>query len=293
MVNVAFAATNPASPTSTTVITNTVVESPKALNFAVFINKPMVWEKEEGRLEGFDVDLWQVMAGQLNIPIKYHIYGSLPELLLDVKDNKIDMAVGGISLVSQRELDLDFSHPYLQSGLKILFPKQPPIGIIDSIVEGRYIKSLYLTLIKPAVIEIGFWFLAFIILIAHIIWLTDLGKNEQGDISDNYFRGIFESIYFCIVTCSTVGYGDICPKKPFSRILVIGLILSGIAFFANFTDTLSAQMVNEPVRNTISNFQDLGGKRIATVKGTTSDTVVSQLSTSITYTSLEEGVKLV
>jgi len=42
--------------------------------------------------------------------------------------------------------------------------------------------------------------------------------------------GRFESIYWAFITATTVGYGDIRPLKPLSRVLSIFIALIGVTF---------------------------------------------------------------
>lgn len=41
-----------------------------------------------------------------------------------------------------------------------------------------------------------------------------------------------DSLYFCVVTLATVGYGDITPKTPFGKLFTTFYILIGIGIFA-------------------------------------------------------------
>ncbi len=40
----------------------------------------------------------------------------------------------------------------------------------------------------------------------------------------------FDSIYWAFITATTVGYGDIRPKRPFSRVMSIVIALIGVTF---------------------------------------------------------------
>jgi voltage-gated potassium channel len=42
--------------------------------------------------------------------------------------------------------------------------------------------------------------------------------------------GRFDSIYWAFITATTVGYGDIRPKKRFSRLLSVLIALVGVTF---------------------------------------------------------------
>lgn len=54
----------------------------------------------------------------------------------------------------------------------------------------------------------------------------------------------FSAFYFLIVTTATVGYGDFAPTTALSRMVIIVVIVTGLAFFAN-TTTLFLRMLEE------------------------------------------------
>jgi len=56
--------------------------------------------------------------------------------------------------------------------------------------------------------------------------------------SQGQVTSLFASIYFLVVTISTVGYGDITPKSTLGRLTIILLILTGIALLPGQIDKL-------------------------------------------------------
>ena len=53
-----------------------------------------------------------------------------------------------------------------------------------------------------------------------------------------------DAFYFMIVTSSTIGFGDISPYKVYARFIVLIIILSVLAYFAEKISAL-AQIISE------------------------------------------------
>jgi glutamine transport system substrate-binding protein len=75
--------------------------------------------KRDGEYVGFDIDLWQAVAKELDL--KYRLQpmdfnGLIPAL----QSGGIDAALAGMTIKSEREKVVDFAYPYYDAGLVIL-----------------------------------------------------------------------------------------------------------------------------------------------------------------------------
>ena len=64
----------------------------------------------------------------------------------------------------------------------------------------------------------------------------------EGDQSG--FTSIPRSIYWCIVTLTTVGYGDIAPATPFGQLIASFIMILGYGIIAVPTGIVTAEMAN-------------------------------------------------
>jgi len=91
-----------------------------------------------------------------------------------------------------------------------------------------------------------FFIVLMVIIIGSIMYLVESGN-------DSSFTSIPRSIYWAVVTLTTVGYGDIAPKTELGQFLAAIVMILGYAVIAVPTGIISAEMVNqdhEPQTNT-------------------------------------------
>ena len=79
--------------------------------------------------------------------------------------------------------------------------------------------------------------LTLVVIMGSIMYLMEGGQNG--------FTSIPDSIYWAIVTITTVGYGDISPVTPAGKIVASILMLMGYGIIAVPTGIVSASMVKE------------------------------------------------
>ena len=96
-------------------------------------------------------------------------------------------------------------------------------------------------------------FLAFVLLLVLImgsLMYVVEGANNKG------FSDIPSSVYWAVVTLTTVGYGDIIPKTPIGQFFSVVIMLMGYAIIAVPTGIVSAEMAhhrNKPTTQTCPN----------------------------------------
>lgn len=255
------------------------IQSSAELKVAVTEFEPLII-KDASKYSGFEIELWDMIATDLNL--KYHIVDTNLKSIIDgVENNKYDVGIAGITINHEREERVNFSHPTYQSGLKIAVRSDNTTSY--SLFEFKHIRSLFDSIWQPAVIEVGLALVIMLLIFAHIIWYCERGTNHLDGISinDNYFIGIWQALYFCNVTSSTVGYGDIVARKWLGKLSSIFLIYAGVVFFANFTALLSADYAVDKINHSITSLEDLKDKKVSTVIDTVSYKTLNSIGAKI------------
>ena len=85
----------------------------------------------------------------------------------------------------------------------------------------------------------------FLFMVIMVIAMGTLMFMVEGNAPDTPFTDIPTSIYWAVVTMTTVGYGDIAPVTPIGRMLSAVVMLMGYTILAVPTGIVSAQFVHD------------------------------------------------
>jgi polar amino acid transport system substrate-binding protein len=123
--------------------------------------------------------------------------------------------------------------------------------------------------------------MALIVLIpAHIIWLLE--RTHDGGFLENkaYFPGIFKACWWAAATLAT--QAEEMPKGAWGRIMAIIWMFISVVFIAYFTATVTTSLTVEQLQSNIRSPNDLAGKKIATIGGSTSANYLKQQNIAAT-----------
>jgi len=240
---------------------------------------PFVFEQENGEYSGFSIDLWDEIANKMDIEYELHSEDNVQELLNSVIESRADVSVAGISMTSEREQIIDFSHPFFESGLNIMVSGEP-ISPFRMAINYIFVPTIWIT--------VGILCL-FTILAAHMMWIFERKENTQM-FPRKYWRGIWESFWWSVVTLVTVGYGDKTTTTAGGRIVATIWMFAGILLISYFTASISSSMTVDRLDTQIKGYNDLRGRSVGTVEGSTSVEFLQNLSANvIAFDSIEEA----
>ncbi len=228
---------------------------------------PFVMAREGGGVQGFSIDLWHAIAARLGRESEFKMLPDIRALLAAVEAGEGDLAIAAITITAAREKRMDFSHPYFRSGLQIMVTAQ------DQGAFGRAFSVIGAMLAAPGFRAALMAIVLLVLVAAHVIWLVERGRNR--DFTRAWPLGLWDGIYWTMVTISTVGYGDKTPKTNAGRLIALVLIVFGYVAFAWFTATISASITVSRLEGEIRGPEDLAGHAVATVSGSTSEAWLS------------------
>lgn len=208
------------------------------------------------QLQGFSIELWDLIAQRLGVNYEWLVLSTVGELLDAVQTGDADAAIAGITITEQREEVIDFSFPYFDSGLQIMVRND----------GASPLSNALRAILSPEMLQFLGGFIVLILLMAHGLWLIERRRNPQ--FPRGYFKGIGQALWWSTITA--IGYDDTPPATIFGRLLAVVWMFVAIFVFANLTASLSAAATVRELRSSIRTVNDLHGQRVVTAAGTTS-----------------------
>jgi hypothetical protein len=134
--------------------------------------------------------------------ILHVVVDTVEDQLQMITDGEADLAVAAITINTEREDTMDLSYPYYSSGLRIMTRSG----------AGQLAWNLLSLVLSPRALEIVFAFVFIMFIIGNLVWLLERKKNSE-EFPQGYLKGVWEGIWWSIVTVTTVGYGDKAPVR--------------------------------------------------------------------------------
>ncbi|XP_009794414.1 glutamate receptor 3.4 isoform X1 [Nicotiana tabacum] len=143
---------------------------PFRVTFEEFVNK----DKGPSGVKGYCIDVFEAAIDLLAYPVPhvYILYGdgkrnpSFNNIVYDVAQNKYDAAVGDISITTNRTRIVDFTQPYMESGLVVVTPV-------------KEIKSSPWAFLRPFTFQMWCVTGAFFLFVGFVVWILEHRLNPE------------------------------------------------------------------------------------------------------------------
>ncbi len=218
---------------------------------------PFALRDGNGEWEGITVALLRELGTSLNIDFEL-VEMDLTQMLEAVESGEVDAAASALTITADREGAVDFTHPFYSSGLGIAVPRRSSGSLFGAISR---LGSL-------AFLEAALALLALLTVVGVIVWLAERRRNDQ--FPESPIDGVASGIWWSAVTMTTVGYGDKAPATLPGRIVGLVWMFASIIIISGFTAAIATALTVDRLENSISSIDDLQGRRVLTVVGSTS-----------------------
>ena len=162
--------------------------------------------------QGFSIDLWKKIARANNWKYRF-VYSDFRTKLANVKTNKVDLAIGGITITADRETIMDFSSPTFNSGLGILVNKNVTTQSIVPLIISK--------LFTWEIANLLLWLFSFLLFAGFLLWMVERGSNL---IRRSFKKGYPDAVWCAWMIKTTIGFGDIYPKRIAGRLITLPIL---------------------------------------------------------------------
>lgn len=242
---------------------------------------PLVFRNDAEAPSGYSIDLIEQLAQRLGKKVAYRWCDTVDEQIRLVASHEADIGMAAISITSEREEVVDFSHSFIRSGLRIATKNRSSSDVSVTLKKLASFDLLGLLLL------LGFLSFA----TANLLWGLERRANPN-EFPRAYFRGVAEAFWWSVSTLITGGCENKAARTMPGRLVALAWMLGGIALVASFTATLTSRVTTEAISLLITKPEDLSGKKVATVAGTVAEETLIELRAEvISYASPEAAFR--
>ncbi len=218
---------------------------------------PFAIHEADGSWRGLSIDLWRQIAGQLGVESEYR-EADLKAMLDAMANAEVDVAAAALTITSEREAQMDFSHPFLSSGLGIAVNRAGGGGwlaVTERLFSGQFLKVIAALL-------------GLLLAIGVLVWFLERRRNAQ--FGGKPIEGIGSGLWWSAVTMTTVGYGDKAPTTFGGRAVAVVWMFASVIIISSFTAAIATALTVGELGGKVKGEEDLGRANLATVANSTS-----------------------
>lgn len=214
--------------------------------------------EEDDRLEGINIWLWEQIANDLNL-----VYELKPmdfsDMLQAVKEGTVDVSINPLTITSDRSKTMEFTHSFFASNSTVAITKasslQQFFQYINSFLNLNFLRGFFILIL-------------FIFLFGAIAWHFEKHRNPEQFRPG--WKGLFDGIWWSVVTMTTVGYGDKAPRSRGGKMVALVWMFSGLLFISGLTASVASSLTVDKLSNTAEDFNEFKERKIGSVKNSSS-----------------------
>ena len=252
--------------------TTTIALKNRTMRVTTLLEDPYIMQKEDkslkgnDRFEGYCVDLLLEISKILNFTYEIHLVGDgeygaaqgenndeWTGMVRELMDLKADLAVASLTISYVREQVIDFTKPFMNLGISILFKR--PL---------KKNPSLF-SFLTPLSFEIWVYVFAAYVLVSLLLfvlarfspyeWYNPHPCNQDSDVVENQFT-LMNSFWFTIGSLMQQG-SEVAPRAMSTRLVSAIWWFFTLIIISSYTANLAAFLTVERMTSPIENADDL------------------------------------
>ncbi len=230
--------------------------------------------KDGDSYSGITIELLSEISRELDFEYRFE-ERDIQGLLEGVEDGSLDMAASALTITSEREEMVDFTHPFFVTGLGLAVPystTSPIIATLQSLLSWEFLSVVFLLIVLLGVLGV-------------LVWLAERRAN-QDEFGGSTSEGIGSGFWWAAVTMTTVGYGDKSPRTFGGRVIGFVWMFAGIILISFFTATIASSLTVTQLESNIRGPADLPNARVGVLDG--SATINYMEANRIQYTAFDD-----
>ncbi|MEM6316938.1 MAG: transporter substrate-binding domain-containing protein [Bacteroidota bacterium] len=208
---------------------------------------------ENGQPEGISIWLWEKIAKSLDIEYQL-VEMNFGDILRGLETGNVDMSINPLTVTSGRSRRMDFTYPFYASNATVVVRQtstfQKFLQFLSSFFSLNFLRGMIVLILVISFFGV-------------VAWLFERKQNPEH--FRRGYRGIWDGLWWSVVTMTTVGYGDKAPKSRGGKLVALVWMFAGLLFISGFTASVASTLtVNQLSWNTES-INDFKTKKTGTI----------------------------
>nr|KYP40595.1 Glutamate receptor 2.5 [Cajanus cajan] len=207
--------------------------------FTEFVNATYDNERNKTSFSGFSINVFRAAVHKLPYDLDFNFVsfnGSYDEMVEQVYNKTLDAAVGDTSIVADRYHLVDFSQPYVESGIDTVVTKESAKSKETWVFLEAFTKEMWLIMV------------ALHIFVVFVIWLIERQVNAE-------LKGLGSMLWFMVTVIFFAHREPI--TRPLARIVLSPWLFAILVITNTFTASLTSMITVAQLKPSVLDIQTL------------------------------------
>ena len=214
---------------------------------------------QNDNVNGVSIYLWERIAQELSLDFQF-VPLDFSDMLSALESGDIDISINPLTVSSSRMENIDFGQTFFASHSVIA--RAQTSGL-------ERIKNLFKSLFSSEFIGTFCILFSLIFVFGFLTWVFERKTENESFRKDH--KGIWDGLWWSVVTMTTVGYGDKAPVSSGGKTVALIWMIIGLLFISGFTASIASSLTLTRIENSEINIQKISKKSVGTISSSSSE----------------------